>query len=262
MRRDRRRYPTEQPLGSFADRRSRAASLPSLPAALPWRSSPTRPSSGRSFGLPSAAPSPSGSVHDSFVTVGRPSGFLGALIALGGGLVVLVAVGQAATQSPAGHPPGRVASRDCGYVDALRGACAGPVPVESGPRSRRRLRVPRRARDGVTQGVGHHRAPARGARDDRRAGRGRERRVRRWTDRRSARCEDRSGRTRSRGSRRERGRGRRRGRTRGGPSRHRRPPVRRARRAHRRQRGSGPRLQSIVRARRLAGRPGTMGVQS
>jgi len=71
-----------------------------LPAALPWRSSPTRPSSGRSFGLPSAAALAFDRCTTPFVTVGRPLRALGALIALGGGLVVLVAVGQAATQSP------------------------------------------------------------------------------------------------------------------------------------------------------------------
>jgi len=164
---------------------------------------------------------------------------------------------------PAGHPPGRVASRDCGYVDALRGACAGPVPVESGPdRSRRRLRVPRRARDGGDTGVGTTALllaalatiVARDAAENAVSVGGQ---IGGQRGARTVRAE-----LAHVGVAASVGAGAVVVRTRGGPSRHRRPPVRRARRAHRRQRGSGPRLQSIVRARRLAGRPGTMGVQS
>jgi len=101
MRRDRRRYPTEQPLGSFADRRSRAASLPPLPAggvavalvadtALQREILRLAVGGALAFGIGARLVRHGGTALRA----------LGALIALGGGLVVLVAVGQAATQSP------------------------------------------------------------------------------------------------------------------------------------------------------------------
>jgi len=112
---------------------------------------------GPPAGDPSACrrrcPRPSGSADDSFVAGDPPGRWVRWSRSVGSRRSRRDGTGNHA--APAGHPPDRVASRNRGSVGALRGACAGSVPMVPGPdRRRHRPRVPRRARDGGDTGVG------------------------------------------------------------------------------------------------------------